>query len=62
MFEMLERLPEILEVYPLFIKEGCMELLVMIVGGVIVGFITSKYLYSNMECNFYVDLLYSRLC
>lgn len=51
MVELLERLPDILKVYPTYIIEGCMELLIMIVGGVIVGYITSKYLYRINELN-----------
>lgn len=51
MVELLERLPEIFNAYPTFIIEGCMEILIMIVGGIIVGYITSKYLYRINELN-----------
>lgn len=51
MVELLERLPELLNAYPTFIIEGCMEILIMIVGGIIVGYITSKYLYRINELN-----------
>lgn len=51
MVELLERLPDILEAYPSYIVEGCLELLIMVVGGIIVGYITSKYLYRINELN-----------
>lgn len=51
MVELLERLPEILKSYPPYIVEGCMDVLIMIVGGVVVGYITSKYLYRINELN-----------
>lgn len=51
MVELFERLPEILKAYPPYIVEGCMEMLIMIVGGVVVGYITSKYLYRINELN-----------
>lgn len=51
MVELLERLPEIFNAYPTFIIEGCMEILIMIVGGIIIGYITSKYLYRINELN-----------
>ena len=51
MVELLERLPELLNAYPTFIIEGCMEILIMIVGGIVVGYITSKYLYRINELN-----------
>lgn len=51
MVELLERLPELLNAYPTFIIEGCIEILIMIVGGIVVGYITSKYLYRINELN-----------
>ena len=51
MVELLERLPEIFNAYPTFIIEGCMEILIMIIGGIVVGYITSKYLYRINELN-----------
>ena len=51
MVELLERLPELLNAYPTFIIEGCMEILIMIIGGIVVGYITSKYLYRINELN-----------
>lgn len=51
MVELLERMPELINAYPTFIIEGCMEILIMIVGGIVVGYITSKYLYRINELN-----------
>ena len=51
MVKLLERLPELLNAYPTFIIEGCMEILIMIIGGIVVGYITSKYLYRINELN-----------
>lgn len=46
-----QELLKIFELLPDYIGEGIIELLIMIIGGLILGYITSKYLYKINELN-----------
>ena len=51
MAEWIKDISEVFGLFPDYIGEGVMELLIMVVGGIIVGYITSKYLYRINELN-----------
>lgn len=51
MVEYLQLISDVLKTYPSYIGEGVIELLIMVAGSLIVGFITSKYLYKINELN-----------
>lgn len=51
MVESMQKLSDVLNTLPSYIGEGIMELLIMITGGLILGYITSKYLYKINELN-----------
>lgn len=51
MLELLHNTIEVMKTVPSYMMEGLMELLIMTVGGIIVGYITSKYLYRINELN-----------
>lgn len=51
MVEYLQKLSDVLNTLPSYVGEGIMELLIMIIGGLILGYITSNYLYKINELN-----------